>query len=65
MNHAGNVKEPRASGVGAQFGAPGPSRECRPLLRAVMLYLWRHHAKSTMVYDFCSLKYFCKNFRGI
>ena len=31
--------EPRASGVGAQSGAPGPSRECRPLLRAVMLYL--------------------------
>jgi len=37
------------SGVGAQSAAPGPSRKCRPLVRAVVLYLWRHRAQSTMV----------------
>ena len=38
-----------ASGAGAQSAAPGPSRKCRPLVRAVVLYLWRHRAHSTMV----------------
>jgi len=27
------------SGAGAQSAAPGPIRKCRPLVRAVMLYL--------------------------
>jgi len=37
------------SGVGAQSAGPGPSRKCRPLVRTVMLYLWRHRAQSTML----------------
>jgi len=28
-----------SSGVGAQSAAPGPSRKCRPLVQAVVLYL--------------------------
>jgi len=40
------------SGVGEQSAAPGPSRKCHPLVRAVMLYLWRYRAQSTMVCSF-------------
>jgi len=50
------------SGVGAQSAAPGPSRKYRPPARAVMLYLWRHHAQSTMVWSFVFEDHFARTF---
>jgi len=49
------------SGVGARSAAPGPSGKCRPLARAVALYLWRHCAQSTMVWSFVFWRPFYKN----
>ena len=50
------------SGVGAQSAAPGPSRTCRPLAWAEVLYLWRHRAQSTMVWSFVFEDLFAKTF---
>jgi len=50
------------NGVGAQYAAPGPMRKCRPLVQAVMLYLWRHGVQSTMVWPFVFWRPFWKNF---
>jgi len=51
------------SGVGAQSAAPGSSRKCRPLMRVVVLYLWRHCVQSTMVWNFIFWRLLCKTFR--
>jgi len=40
------VSPATSSDVGAQSTAPGSSRKSRPLVRAVMLYLWRHRVQS-------------------
>jgi len=54
-----------SSGVWAQSAAPGPSRKCRPLVWAVMLYSWRHNAQSTMVWSFVFWSPFRKSLRQI
>ena len=62
VTHSTRARVRSCSGVGAQSAAFGPTRKCRRLVWAMMSYLWRHRAQSTMVWSFVFEDLFARTF---